>query len=62
MSVFKEALTHSLNYHSIDAKCNVPDYELAELLHDEFVKYLLGTTDVQVYEKMSPEERSRIGI
>lgn len=54
------ALSHSINYHGIDAKLDTPDYRLAELLVGEVSKHLRGETDVQVYERMTPEERAGI--
>jgi hypothetical protein len=55
------AVSHALNYHSIDAKLNTPDWQLAELLVPEISKHLRGETDVQIIERMTPEERAQIG-
>jgi len=60
-SALEAAITHAVNYHSIDAKLNTPDFELAKLLAPEISKHLRGDTDVQVFERMSPEERAKIG-
>lgn len=55
------AVSHALNYHSIDAKADMPDWRLAELLVPEITKHLRGETDVQVIERMTPAERAEIG-
>lgn len=55
------AIQHALNYHSIDAKLDMPDYEIADLITPEVVKHLAGQTDVQIIERMTPEERAAIG-
>lgn len=56
------ALQHALNVHSIDARLNMPDWQIADLIEPEVQRHLDGTTDVQVVEAMTPEERSRIGV
>jgi len=56
------ALAHAINYHSIDAKLGMSDWFLADILEPEVQRWLDGTTDVQVIERMTPEERSRIGM
>lgn len=56
------ALTHSINYHGLDAKTNTADFRLAGRLFDEIWKHLCGETDVQIIDKMTPEERARIGM
>lgn len=58
---FKAALQHSINYNGVDSKANMPDHELTELLMPEICKHIAGTTDVQVIERMTPEERANIG-
>ena len=58
---FEAALRHSINYNSIDAKAGMADHALAELLMPEICKHLAGSTDVQVFERMTPEERANIG-
>ena len=55
------AIAHAVNYHSLDAKLNMPDWQIADLIEGEVQKWLDGTTDVQVIEAMTPEERARIG-
>lgn len=55
------AIQHALNYHSLDAKLNMPDYEVADLMTPEVMKHLAGETDVQIIERMTPEERAKIG-
>lgn len=55
------ALQHALNYHSLDAILNMPDWQIADLIEPEVQKWLDGTTDVQVIGRMTPEERARIG-
>ena len=61
LSQFKAALRHATNYHSVDAKLDMADFKLVELLAPEIEKHLQGKTDVQVYERMSPSERLAIG-
>lgn len=56
------AICHAVNYHGLDAKLNTADHELADLLAPEVAKHLAGQTDVQIIERMSPEERARIGM
>lgn len=58
----RHALEHSLNYHGYDAKLDMPDYAIAAKLSPEMIKHLKGETSVQVFERMSPEERAQIGV
>jgi len=60
-SRLRNAIRHAVNYHGIDAKLGMPDWEVAQLLIGEVAKHLRGVTDVQIIERMTPEERSRIG-
>jgi hypothetical protein len=55
------AIRHAVNYHSLDARLNMPGFEIAALITPEVSKHLAGKTDVQVIEAMTPEERARIG-
>lgn len=55
------AIAHAVNYHGLDAKLSTPDWQIADLIEGEVQKWLMGTTDVQIIEGMSPEERARIG-
>lgn len=57
----EKAIAHSVNYHGLDARLGKADYRVAELMVDEVVKHLLGTTDAQVFERMTPEQRANIG-
>ena len=56
------ALRHAVNFHGLDAKLDVADFALAQMLVGEVCRHLAGRTDVQVYEAMTPEERAKIGI
>ena len=55
------AIRHAVNYHSLDSRLGMADYKIADLITNEVSKHLRGETDVQVYERMSPEERRMIG-
>lgn len=55
------AIQHAVNYHGLDAKLNMADWKIADLITSEVAKHLAGTTDVQVIEKMTPEQRANIG-
>jgi hypothetical protein len=44
------AIAHALNYHSLDAKLDMPDWQIADLIEPEVQKWLDGKTDVQVFE------------
>lgn len=55
-----KAIEHTVNYHSVDAKLSTADWELAERWLNEMWKHLLGETDVQIIERMTPEERAKI--
>lgn len=57
---FFAALEHALNYHSLDAKLSLPDFEIVALMRKEIEQHLRGMTDVQQLERMTPEERARI--
>jgi hypothetical protein len=52
------AIRHAVNYHSLDTRLNMPDYKISELIAPEVQKYLDGTTDVQIIEAMTPEQRA----
>lgn len=56
----ERALTHSINYHSLDANCNEADFQLSKMMIDEVWKHLCGETDAQVIERRTPEERRKI--
>jgi hypothetical protein len=56
------AIAHAINYHGFDARLGMPDWYVADQIEGEVQKWLDGTTDVQVIERMTPEERSRIGM
>lgn len=60
METLERAIAHAVNYHSLDAKLNMPDFKIAELLAPEVQRYLDGKTDVQLYEAMTPEQRAAI--
>lgn len=55
------AIAHAVNYHSLDAKLEMSDFKIGELLAPEVQKYLDGVTDAQIIERMSPEDRAAIG-
>lgn len=55
------ALAHAVNYHGVDSGLGQQDTQIAALLVGEVYKHLLGQTDVQVLDRMSPEERAKIG-
>ena len=55
------AIAHAVNYHSLDAQLRIPDYKIGELLAPEVAKHLDDTTDVQVIETMTREQRDAIG-
>jgi hypothetical protein len=57
-----KAVQHAVNYHGLDAKLNMADWKIADLLTPEIVKHLEGTTTVQVIERMTPEQRATIGV
>lgn len=61
LRMLEHAIEHSVNFHSYDAKLDMPDYAVAAKLAPEAFKWLKGETDVQVFENMSPEERAKIG-
>lgn len=52
----KRAIRHAVNYHGLDAKLNMADYEIADLLIEEMQKHLEGRTDVQIVESLTPAE------
>ena len=53
-----KALAHAVNYHSLDARLNMADWQIADLIEGEVQKWLDGTTDVQIFERMTPAERA----
>lgn len=53
-----KALRHSVNFNSIDAKLDMSDIAITEVLMPEVIRHLRGETDVQVYEAMTPQERA----
>lgn len=56
------AIRHAMNYHSLDARLDMADFAIADLITPEVMKHLAGETDVQVIERMSPEDRASIGV
>lgn len=60
MSDLNRAIAHAINYHSLDSRLNMADWEIADLIEPEVRKWLEGTTDVQVIERMSPEDHLSI--
>lgn len=56
-----KAIQHAVNYHGLDARLNTPDWQIADLITGEVFKHLCGTTDVQIIERMTSEERAKIG-
>lgn len=56
-----KAIEHAVNFHSIDARLNMADFVIGELLAAETLAWLRGETDVQAYERMSAEDRAYIG-
>lgn len=61
-NAMSKAIAHAVNYHSLDARLGLPDWRVADLIVEEVLKHLEGTTDVQVIERMTPEERTHIGL
>ena len=61
LDAFEAALAHAVNYHGVDSGLGQQDIQIAAMLVGEVYKHLLGQTDVQVYERMTPEERAKIG-
>jgi hypothetical protein len=55
-SELNRAIAHAVNYNGLDSKLNTPDWVIADLIEPEVQKWLDGTTDVQVIERMTPEE------
>jgi len=62
MTQLNQAISHAVNYHGLDAKLNMPDWKIADLITPEVQKYLDGKTEVQIVTAMTPEERSQIGV
>jgi|ERR1700758_488719 len=60
-SALNRAISHAVNYHGLDARLNQPDWRIADLIESEVQKHLDGQTEVQIIERMTPEERARIG-
>lgn len=56
------AIRHAMNYHSLDARLDMADLAIADLITPEVMKHLAGETDMQVIERMSPEDRASIGV
>ena len=56
-----KAIRHAANYYGLDARLDMADHAIADLITGEVAKHLAGRTDVQVYERMTPEERALIG-
>ena len=55
------AIKHAVNYHSLDAKLGIADWQIADLITSEVHKHYDGVSDVQVIERMTPEQRKNIG-
>ena len=53
----KDAICHAVNFHALDAKLNMADHEIAELLVDEVSKHLRGVTDAQIVADMTSGSR-----
>lgn len=47
-----KAICHAVNYHGLDAKLNLPDWQIADLIEPEVKKHLQGLTDVQTFERI----------
>jgi hypothetical protein len=56
------AIAHAVNYHALDSRLGISDWQLANLLEHEIQKWLDGVTDVQIVERMTLEERRKIGL
>lgn len=61
MTKLERAISHAVNYHSLDAKLDMPDWKIAALIAPEVQRHLDGKTDVQIIEVMTPEQRANIG-
>lgn len=55
------AIQHAVNYHSLDAQLNMTDWQFADLIEPQVQRWLDGNSDVQIVERMTPEERAKIG-
>jgi hypothetical protein len=55
------AISHAVNYHGLDARLGMADWKIADLIEGEVQKWLDGKSDVQIIERMTPEERAQIG-
>ncbi len=56
-AALNRAISHAVSFHGLDAKLDTPDWVIADLITQQVFAHLAGTTDVQVVERMSPEER-----
>ncbi len=54
------AIAHAVNFHGLDARLNMPDWQIADLVEGEVQRHLDGQTDAQVIERMTPGERLEI--
>ena len=60
MTKLERAIAHAVNYHGLDARLEMSDFKIAKLIAPEVQKHLDGTTDVQVIESMTLEQRASI--
>jgi hypothetical protein len=52
-----KAIAHAVNYHSLDAKLNMADWKIADLIESEVQKWLDGMTDVQYCERIQEDAK-----
>lgn len=60
-SALNRAIAHAVNYHSLENKLDMADWQFADLIEPQVQAWLDGKTDVQIIEAMTPEERANIG-
>lgn len=45
------AIKHAVNFHGLDSRLNMADWQIADLLEHEMQKHLDGKTDAQAIER-----------
>lgn len=48
-TAINQAIKHAVNYHGIDTKCDMADWQIADLLTEEVCKHIRGETSYQEY-------------
>jgi hypothetical protein len=54
------AIAYAVNYHRLDFRLDMADWEIGALLAPQVQAWLNGETDVQIIAAMTPEEREQI--